>query len=101
MKSRTHRQTLALVQLLEALPDDQLAAVLEGLGVVQADREAATTRRNNWKYCATCGLVYPRCRAAYAADHEFVWAQPRTRTNQDDDGAEALREALEPGRSTT
>lgn len=69
--SRAHRQTVALVQLLEALPDEQLADVLDGLGIPKADQDAAAARRRGWKYCNVCGLVYPRCRAAFAADHDF------------------------------
>lgn len=60
MVSRAQAQTAHLVGLLQALPEEQLHAVLDGLGVAPERRPEGyqDTRR-----CQTCGWGYVRHRA--------------------------------------
>jgi hypothetical protein len=70
MASREARQTAALVDLLQALPEAQLEAVLDGLGIHPARREAAG-RKPDTRRCTVCGLGWYRCTTTWASDHEF------------------------------
>lgn len=70
MATREARQTAALVDLLQALPEAQLEAVLDGLGIHPARREAAG-RKPDTRRCAVCGLGWYRCTTTWASDHEF------------------------------
>lgn len=71
MASREARQTAALVDLLQALPDAQLEAVLDGLGIPPARREAAG-RKPDTRRCTICGSAWYRCTTTWAGDHEFT-----------------------------
>lgn len=68
--SREARQTAALVALLQALPDEQLDAILDGLGIHPARREAVG-RKPDTRRCTTCGLGWYKCTTTWASDHEF------------------------------
>lgn len=64
--ARRDRQVQAVVQLLKALTESQLADVLAGVG---ATIEGPPKR--NGKPCLTCGLHYPLHVARWGDDHEF------------------------------
>lgn len=71
MATREQRQTAALVDLLQALPDAQLEAVLDGLGIHPARREAAG-RKPDTRRCTICGNGWYRCTTVWGSDHEFT-----------------------------
>ena len=71
MATKEQRQTAALVDLLQALPEAQLDAVLDGLGIAPARREALG-RKPDTRRCSTCGLGWYGCTTRWASDHEFV-----------------------------
>lgn len=64
MVTRLQAQTAALVDLLQALPVEQLQAVLDGIGVRQEDRPQAY---KDDRRCRICGFGWVRHKAL--ADH--------------------------------
>lgn len=71
-KARRTAQTLALVNLLKALPEQQFVDVLKGLGI-----EQPVEQRRPVRVCRVCGLVYPKCRARWEGDHDFEAPRPK------------------------
>lgn len=64
-------QTTALVALLQALPEQQLADVLAALaarGVITVADQGGDKRRRR---CGVCGLPYALCRQRWTGDHDF------------------------------
>lgn len=71
MATKEQRQTAALVDLLQALPEAQLDAVLDGLGI-HPSRRTAAGRKPDTRRCAICGQGWYRCTTIWASDHEFT-----------------------------
>lgn len=84
MQSRDARQDLALVALLEALPEDRLARVLTGLGI-ETEKIAAAERKRDLRRCKECDQPFVRCRALderAPADEKHDWTPDRNRMGE-------------------
>lgn len=84
MQSRDARQDLALVQLLQALPDDRLARVLTGLGL-EPEKVEAAVHKPDPRRCTVCGLAFVRCRALdekSPAEDRHPWTPDRNRAGE-------------------
>jgi len=88
--TRQQAQTAALVTLLQALPEQQLVAVLDGLGIAQ---ERRPEHYKDDRRCLTCGFGWVRHKAL--ADHPddgHDWRPnrpvPRQRDEEETEGNE-------------
>lgn len=82
MPSRDALQDLALVQLLQALPEDRLERVLTGLGIAP-EKVETVTHRPDYRRCKVCGLSFVRCRALdekSPTDDQHAWTPDRNRS---------------------
>lgn len=83
MQSREARQDLALVTLLQALPEDRLNRVLTGLGITEERIERI--QKPDARRCKVCGLGFVRCRSLdekAPADDRHLWSPDRTRSGE-------------------
>jgi hypothetical protein len=84
VQSREARQDLALVTLLQALPEDRLARVLTGIGI-EAEKIEERAQKADPRRCKVCGLGFVRCRALdekAPADDRHPWSPDRTRSGE-------------------
>lgn len=68
LKPAERTQAVALGAYLRTVSPGVLTFALGEIGATPAPVEISTPNR---RVCQTCGMVYPRCRAAWADDHEF------------------------------
>lgn len=68
-KSRETLEEEAIVLLLRARTEESLERILAE--VAPRRRDLVAPARDN-RFCQTCGLRFPRCRALYTDDHDFV-----------------------------
>lgn len=82
-EAREARQDRGIVLLLQALPADRLAGILERLGV-PAEKTASVTAKpkRDDRRCTECGHGYYLCRVLdeKSADDHHPWSPDRPRT---------------------